>query len=209
MNEIIFQNADMLDLLWAVPIVALFYLYASYRRRRALAKFARAGMLDLLVGPPAKIGRAFRMLACCLAIAMGIIALARPAWNIKPRQLRRTGRDVVFVLDVSKSMSARDAAPSRLQRAKTAVLDCLQHLQGDRIALVAFAGAAEVRCPLTLDYAFFRMTLEDTDYLSVPQGGTRIADAIDTTLKDVLTGGKNEYRDIILITDGDAAFVTQ
>jgi len=203
MSEIVFQDPDMLDLLWALPLVAILYWYAAHRRRRALAKFARQGMLPLLVGHGSGSRRAFRMLACCVGVAMGVIALARPAWNIKPREVRRAGRDIVFVLDVSKSMSARDAVPNRLHRARTAIIDCLGELQGDRVSLVAFAGSAEVRCPLTLDYAFFRMILEDTDHMSVSSGGTRIANALEVALEDILADAKKGYSDIILITDGE------
>jgi len=202
-SDVIFHNPEMLNLLLAVPVVAILHLYALHRRRRALGKFASARMLGLLTCPRTSARITWKMAAGCLAFAMAVIALARPAWNVRPRQLRRTGRDVVFVLDVSKSMSARDAAPNRLQRARTAILDCIEQLRGDRVGLVAFAGEAAVRCPLTLDYAFFRMVLEDTDHRSVATGGTRIGDAIETTVSEVLTEGKHGFRDVVLITDGE------
>ncbi len=113
------------------------------------------------------------------------------------------GRDIVFVLDVSKSMLANDLKPNRLEHAKLAISDCLDRLEGDRVALVLFAGRAVVKCPLTLDYGFFRMILKEASVNSVGYGGTMIGDAIRTCLNEVFTTREKAYRDIILITDGE------
>ena len=93
--------------------------------------------------------------------------------------------------------------PSRLERAKLAILDAVDRLEGDRVALAVFAGATIVKCPLTLDYAFFRMALDDVSPLSVSRGGTLIGDGIRTVLRDVFDGKRSNYRDIVLITDGE------
>ena len=74
---------------------------------------------------------------------------------IVPYTRSNSGRDIVFVIDVSRSMLAPDLAPNRLERAKLWVGDLVESREGDRIGLVAFAGAAVVRCPLTLDRTFF------------------------------------------------------
>jgi len=100
-----------------------------------------------------------------LGIGLCIIALARPVREQEPTTVKREGRDVVFMLDVSRSMLAQDLAPNRLERAKLAIIDCIERLQGDRVGLVAFAGSAVVRCPLTLDYGFFKQMLEDTSLI--------------------------------------------
>ncbi len=94
---------------------------------------------------------------------------------------------MVFLLDVSRSMLAEDLAPNRLARAKIAIGDAVDVLQGDRVALVAFAGDAVIRCPLTLDYGFFRMMLDAVDTDSVPRGGTLLGDAIRFVMKHCLS----------------------
>ena len=132
-----------------------------------------------------------------------ILACTRPGWNPSPKSIQRKGRDVVFLLDVSKSMLAEDLAPNRLQRAKLAILDCIERLQGDRVAVVAFAGTAVVKCPLTLDYGYFRMMLESVTTDSVSRGGTLIGDALRKTLEDVFDDQERQFKDIILITDGE------
>jgi Ca-activated chloride channel family protein len=100
-------------------------------------------------------------------------------------------------------MLAEDLAPNRLERAKLAIEDCLERLQGDRVALVVFAGTAAVKSPLTLDYGFFRFILDDISIQSIARGGTMIGDALRKTLDEVFDDQEKEHKDIILITDGE------
>jgi Ca-activated chloride channel family protein len=137
------------------------------------------------------------------ALVLIAFSLARPAWNPKPRTVERRGRDIVFIIDVSRSMLAEDLAPNRLDRAKIAVSDLIDRLEGDRVALVAFAGTAVLKCPLTLDYGFFEMMLDDLEPSSVARGGTMIGDAIRKALDDAYDDQERKYKDIILITDGE------
>lgn len=197
------NQVEMLLLLWAVPLLAAVFLYGVYRRRQASQVFAEAGLLKYLNQSVSVARRRWKAAAVLLAMVLIILALARPAWNPKPKTVSRAGRDVVFVLDVSKSMLAEDLAPSRLERAKLAIRDCLELLEGDRVGLVAFAGTAVVKCPLTLDYNFFRMMLDDISTESIARGGTLIGDAVRRTIDDVFDDQQKEYKDIILITDGE------
>ena len=198
-----FYNLDRLLLLWAIPLLLGIYAYAAYRRRQALELFAEANLLKYINVSVSAAARRWKAGLIMAAFAFVVLGLARPAWNPKPRTLKRRGRDVVFALDVSRSMLAEDLAPNRLKRAKLAILDCIERLQGDRVGLVTFAGNAVVKCPLTLDYGFFRMTLEDISPKSVSRGGTQIGDAIRKCLTDVFDERDKEFKDIILITDGE------
>lgn len=196
-------DPKMLHLLWGVPVLTALYIYAARRRRRALLKFATTDAVALLTNVAMKKRRLLVNVLYCLAFGLIAIALARPAWNPVPRTIGREGRDIVFLLDVSKSMLAQDVDPSRLGRAKAAIADCVRSLQGDRVGLVAFAGSASIQCPLTLDYAFFLMRLDELTPDVIDQGGTRIGDAIATTVEDLLSDGKSDYQDIVLISDGE------
>jgi Ca-activated chloride channel homolog len=104
---------------------------------------------------------------------------------------------------VSRSMLAEDIRPNRLERAKIAIGDMMTRLAGDRVAILTFAGDATVRCPLTTDYAFVRMVLETIGTESTRLGGTRIGDAIRDAMRSVFDDEARDYRDIILITDGE------
>jgi Ca-activated chloride channel family protein len=158
--------------------------------------------------PPSR-GRAWvRGTLTLLGLGLIVLALARPAYDPKPRKVSRTGRDVVFVIDISRSMLAQDIRPNRLERAKLAVRDVLDVVEGDRIGVVAFAGTAAIKCPLTTDYAFARMALDDLSPDSILRGGTAIGSAIRTAT-ELLAPEKDEaadqgrHRDIFLFTDGE------
>ncbi len=205
MSDFRFVDVAMLNALWLLAALAALMLYASRRRRRDLRRFVEAGLLERL-GPSSSPDPARRVLKAALALAAAgalVVALARPAWDEQQDEVTQRGRDVVFLLDVSRSMLAEDLPPNRLQRAKLAILDAVDRLDGDRVALAVFAGSAVVKCPLTLDYGFFRMALDDVTTYSVERGGTLIGDALRTVMRDVFDGKSSNYRDIVLITDGE------
>ena len=203
MINIKLQNIHMLFLLWSIPVFVGIYIYAGQKRRQALKRFIDARLLEKIQISTSSVKRRWKAAILIMAISFIILAAARPAWNPKPETIERRGRDVIFLLDVSKSMLAEDLKPNRLERAKLAILDTIETLQGDRVALVVFAGNAVVKCPLTLDYGFFRLMLEDVTTDSISRGGTMIGDAVRTTLDEGFDDQVKEYKDIVLITDGE------
>ena len=203
MSDIHFTDIHMFLLLWLLPLLLLFFFHAAARRRKALAAFIEPALASKCGNRARPARRGSRVLLFCVALACMIIALARPAWNLRETTVARSGRDLVFMIDVSKSMLAADLMPNRLGRAKLAIRDCVEKLQGDRIALVAFAGTAAVKCPLTQDYGFFLMMLDAINTDSIGRGGTLIGDALRTTLNQVFDDQEKQFKDIILITDGE------
>jgi Ca-activated chloride channel homolog len=134
-----------------------------------------------------------------------VIALMQPQWGETEEDVPRRGRDLVVVLDASLSMLAEDAAPNRLEYAKTLVRELVERVRaegGHRLALVTFAGRAVLQSPLTLDYGLFLERLAQVDPARVQIKGTRIEDALRQTLR---VSGRLEpgYTDLLLITDGD------
>jgi Ca-activated chloride channel homolog len=203
MSGVRLNDIGMLLLFWLVPVLAGIFYYGFWKRRRALEQFVEAGLLSRISVSVSGTKRLWKAVVVLLAVVFVILGLARPAWNPKPKTVHRQGRDVVFVLDVSKSMLAEDLAPNRLDRAKLAIMDCIEKLAGDRVGLVAFAGTAAVKCPLTLDYGFFRMMLEGVSVDSIARGGTMIGDALRKTMDDVFDDQEKAFKDVILITDGE------
>ncbi len=203
MNAIRFQNLEALHWLWLLPVIAGLYQFAAARRRRALGAFIEAGLLDRIRISVSPVRRRWKAILVLLALAVIVFAMTRPGWNPETRTVERRGRDVVFLLDVSRSMLAEDLAPNRLKRAKLAIVDCVERLGGDRVGLVVFAGTSNVKCPLTLDYGFFRLMLEDVTTGSIARGGTLIGDALRNVLDTVFDDQVKEYKDVILITDGE------
>ncbi|WP_372795575.1 VWA domain-containing protein [Pontiella sp.] len=189
-----FYNPSVLFWLWLVPVVAGLFIYSSVKRRKAVEAFGAGARF---------ISRKREAAAATGATALIIIALARPAWNLEETKLQESGRDVIFLLDVSRSMLAEDMHPNRLENAKTSILDCIDDLSGDRVALVLFAGSAEIRCPLTADYDYFRMALRQASPESLAAGGTMMAHALERTMNKLVTEDKAGLTDLILITDGE------
>lgn len=194
-----FNNLEMLHLLWIVPALGAFLYLAGRHGRRALERVTRVQGLTML--DPAR--RRVRTVLYLSALILLVVALLRPGWNPKPVQVHQEGRDVIFVIDVSRSMLARDLAPNRLERAKLAILDVLPVLEGDRVGVVAFAGSATVVCPLTRDYGFFRWAVEGLSPASTPHGGTLMGDAIRKVSEDVFDPREKRYKDVLLISDGE------
>ena len=131
------------------------------------------------------------------------LALADPRYGVEVREVSKKGRDVIFILDVSKSMLAKDAVPTRLKRAKADIIDGVRDMAGHRLGLVIFAGQPKEVSPLTYDHAHFIRRLRDVDPSSVSMGGTNIGDALRMGLDAIDAGASlGHHRDIILITDG-------
>jgi Ca-activated chloride channel family protein len=197
-------NDKALWLLFVVPAVLVpVYLWCFWQKSRALKMLAGTEMLKKI---NSSVSFKRQVLKACLLVAAYIsivIALTEPKWNPQAEKIKQQGRDVCILLDTSRSMLAEDIKPSRLERSKLAIRDLLETLQGDRVGIVTFAGNSTVKCPLTQDYAFVRMVLADISTESSSRGGTLIGDAIRKATDEVFDKQSREYKDIILITDGE------
>ena len=185
----------------AIPLAwALFTLLR--RRRAALAQLVDPALLGVLA-PAWNPARAkSRLVLRILALALLVLALARPQWGFRWEEVRRQGLDLVVALDTSRSMMASDIKPTRLQQAKWGIRDLLRNLRGDRVGLVPFAGSSILQCPLTIDYAAFAMTLDDVYSGIIPKGGTAIEQALRTAVA-AFPAESAADRVILLITDGE------
>lgn len=197
-----FGAESWLDALWLLPIVAVVIGFAIHRAGVLLGRFIERDLHAKVGVSSSATRRVLKGILLLGTLAALVVALARPQWNARPREVSVLGRDVCFVIDVSRSMLAEDLAPNRLERAKLWMKDVVTILRGDRVALVAFAGTAAVKCPLTNDYAFFRQSIEELSPASVARGGTLIGDAVRVALDEVFEKDAT-YKDIILITDGE------
>ena len=198
----IWETPTLLFALWIVPCVGAMFFYAHAKRRATAARFADSGMVERLM-PSIRSGRMWvKGTIMMLAIMCLIVAAARPRFGVFFEEVSSRGVDLFVVLDVSRSMLAEDVAPNRLDRAKADIRDLLKKLEGDRVGLIAFAGAPVELVPLTTDQGFFRMVLDGVDPDSAPRGGSLIGDAIRKVMESM-----EERRDrdqvIVLITDGE------
>src|SRR6266481_4778248 len=191
--------------LWALAVLPLLVLlYARAERRSAikLREFVSPRLLPQLAGNVDRARRAIRFAFVLFALALAIIALAKPRWGYTYEDVKRRGLDLLFAVDTSRSMLSNDVSPNRLERVKLAAQDLITELQGDRAGLIAFAGRAFLQAPLTIDYDAAVESINDLDTKTIPEGGTNISEAIALATQ---TFGKSAMgnRALIIFTDGE------
>jgi Ca-activated chloride channel family protein len=203
-------------LLWTaavLPALAVLALWARRRRRVLVARLGPPGVIAGQVELPA--GRWRAVTAWILGILLVVIGAAGPHWGVGPSSAIVPGRDIVIVVDLSRSMMAQDALPSRLGKAKDALrefADAVQSRGGHRLALVGFAGRAAVVCPLTHDYDHFRAKVAALSADPPPAAvtasgpsavsGTRIGAGLQRAV-ELLDPQYRSAEEIVLVSDGD------
>jgi len=175
--------------------------YSARARRRQLARVAAPGLLERLTASHSPARRLAKEILLLLVVAGMGLALARPQWGEESVSGTLLGRDTVFVFDCSRSMLAADVSPTRMDRAKLAVLDYVQNLGRGRVGLIAFAGQAFLQCPLTYDYNAFRDALLAVDERTIPVPGTDIGRALDEAFRAMDKAAREKL--VVLITDGE------
>ncbi len=187
------------------PILLLLFggvLAYGFRQRDALlGRFAASRLLEQLT-EQASVTRTWIKAGCILLAVLAIgIALARPQLGVEWSERKARGLDIVFILDSSKSMLATDLRPTRLDRAKLAIIDLVERLEGDRIGLIAFAGQAFLQTPPTLDYSAFHESLNAIDPNIMTSGGSDLGNAINEATEAFPS--ENNVKIVVLLTDGE------
>ncbi len=202
-NEMNFIHPEMLYL---IPVAVAAVIWFSFRGGRL-----RRSRLRLLLGQAAEDPQAvllspqkrrFRHVLLALTLVSLLLAAARPYWNSEVRPTGDSGRDVLVLFDVSKSMLATDLAPSRLEHAKFLLRQLVSADPGDSFGLVAFAGTAYLSCPLTSDRVAFEEYVKELSPDVVPIGGTNLELALRKAM-DAFKAASGNNRAILLFTDGD------
>jgi Ca-activated chloride channel homolog len=199
------QFAQPLWLLAGLAACAfLFWRYRQFeiQQRKTLVRFASMRLLDKLTASVSPARRKAKQVLFVLGVFCLFVALARPQAGYEWQETHRKGLELLFAVDTSKSMLAQDVKPDRLTRAKLAVHDLVDKLDGDAVGLLAFAGNAFLQCPVTLDYDAFRESLDALDTKVIPRGGTDIAAAIREAEAVFKTRTAAE-KILVLISDGE------
>ena len=191
-----------LYLLFILPIVVLVFLINLYWKRRKQREF---GDLELVkkLSPESSIFKPVLKLVLLLLALVGIIfGLVNPKIGTKMETVKREGIDIVFAMDVSKSMLAEDVAPNRLEKSKQIVSQIINQLGSDRIGIVAYAGSAFPVLPITTDYSVAKMFLQSMNTEMVSSQGTSLDEAIK--LSSTYFDDKSKTSKLlILISDGE------
>ena len=197
-----FARLWVLLFLWLIPLATLALIVETRKKKRTLERFADPPLLVRLTGAPQKGRRFIKGLLLLISLTFLILALAGPRWGSHYQEVSQRGVDIMVLVDVSASMLVEDVKPNRLERAGREVLDFIRVIQGDRIGLVAFSGAAFVQCPLTLDYQAVELFLRELAPDLIPVPGTDLGAAIETAVSAFDEETETD-KVIVLITDGE------
>lgn len=191
-----------LYLLIVVPILAAFYFYSNYRRRKRLKEYGDMELLKQLMPEVSKYRPDVKFWLLLAAMVMVIFMLAQPQFGSKMETVKRQGIETVVALDISNSMLAQDVAPSRLEKSKKLISRLVETFNNDKVALIVFAGEAFTQLPITSDYVSAKMFLETISPSLISTQGTDIRAAINLAMKS-FTPNDGVGRAIVLITDGE------
>jgi len=188
--------------LMVVPLLGVLLLWTRARARRDLRQLFGQGLSELQLPESFWRRRAWRSTLVLLGLSSALLALSQPRWGHTWKEREVTGLEVVVALDVSRSMDAQDADPSRIERARREILDLLDALPQARVGLVVFAGGAYPRMPQTLDHKALRSILKRTDTQTIRAQGSSIASALRESL-GLMDLERNADRALVLLSDGE------
>ncbi|MDY0152590.1 MAG: VWA domain-containing protein [Candidatus Cloacimonas sp.] len=184
----------------ALPLLWLGAKRAKLQKKR-FSRYAEAHLLPHYNLQRSPFWLGFKLFLLVLAMMCIIIALVRPQWDYEMKDMQSSGMDIVFAIDVSKSMDATDMQPSRLLRAVLQIGSFLDQVKTDRIGIIAFSGIATLECPLTDDYEALKIVLNSLSSNTISQPGTDIGAALKLAGDAFSTSsGANS---LILISDGE------
>jgi Ca-activated chloride channel family protein len=195
--------ADKIYLLFliVIPLLVLFFYFASKKRKNALNTLVDNVNLFSLSEVNLNAYKV-KTILFLFGIFFIIFALARPQYGQQDYKIIKESSEIVLALDISKSMLAQDFKPNRLEKAKSIVLDIVTENPGERIGVIVFSGSAMWQCPMTYDLQALKMLLEDIEVGILPRGGTQIGEAITLACK-ALNGRVSKSKVMLLISDGE------
>lgn len=197
-----FATPEYLYLLILLPALLALYLYSNYRRNKNLRLYGDVQLLKSLMPDVSSYRPGIKFWLSLAALALIIVALARPQFGSKKETVTRQGIEVVIALDISNSMMAEDIAPNRLEKAKKIISRLIDKFENDKVGLIVFAGDAFVQLPITNDFISAKMFLETISPSLISRQGTDIGGAINLAMKS-FTPTEGVGKAIIMITDGE------
>lgn len=197
-----FASPEYFYLLLVLPVMLAIYLYSNYKRRKNLQAYGDINLLKNLMPEVSNYRPGIKFWLSLVALALIVVALARPQFGSKKETITRQGIEVVIALDISNSMMAEDIAPNRLEKAKKIISRLIDKFENDKVGLIVFAGDAFVQLPITNDFISAKMFLETISPALISRQGTDIGGAISLAMKS-FTPNEGVGKAVIVITDGE------
>ena len=196
------DESKYLYLLALLPILALLFLWVELWKRKAQKAFGDAVLVKKLSPEKSRFKPALKFGLLLFGLFMLILGLVNPKIGTKVEKVKREGIDVVFAIDISKSMLAEDIAPNRLEKSKQIVSQIINNLGSDRIGIIAYAGSAFPVLPITTDYNVAKMFLQSMNPDMISAQGSNLDEAIKLSA-DFFKGSPNTSKVMIMISDGE------
>lgn len=196
------DESKYLYLFFLLPLVVVLFLYNMYWKRKKQKEFGDMESINKLSPERSVFKPVLKMIVILLALVGLILGLVNPKIGTKMETVKREGIDIVFAMDVSKSMLAEDIAPNRLEKSKQLVSQIINQLGNDRIGIVAYAGSAFPVLPITTDYSVAKMFLQSMSPDIVSSKGTSLDEAIRLSATYFDDKSKTSKL-LILISDGE------
>ena len=197
-----FAHPDFLYLLFILPVLIAFYVYAIILKKKAIKKYGNPELLAELMPEVSPKRQHLKFWLLFGAITMVIFVIAGPQFGSKLETVKRQGVEIMVCLDVSNSMLAEDVSPNRLEKAKQMLSKLTDGFKDDKMGLIVFAGDAFTQLPITSDYISAKMFLSSINPSMVSTQGTAIGSAINLAMRS-FTPSETSDKTIILITDGE------
>ncbi|WP_405564132.1 vWA domain-containing protein [Polaribacter sp. Asnod6-C07] len=185
-----------------IPIMIVIYLLVLWWKKRTQSKFSNPELLKKIAPNSSVFKNTLKLVMLILGIAFLVISLVNPKMGSKLKTVKREGVDVVFALDVSKSMLAEDIAPNRLEKAKQIISKIIDQLGSDRVGVIIYAGNSYPLLPITTDHAAANMFLQNANPDMVSSQGTAINEALELA-KTYYNNDEQTNRFLIIISDGE------
>lgn len=185
-----------------IPVLFVLFLLVLWWKKRTQKQFADAHLIQKLSPEQSTFKSFLKIIVVCLGLAFLIIGLANPKMGTKLETVKRQGVDIVFALDVSKSMLAEDIAPSRLDKAKQIITRIIESLGSDRIGIIIYAGNSYPLLPITTDHAAAKMFLQNANPDMVSSQGTAINEAIERGIT-YFDNNEQTNRFLFIVSDGE------
>ncbi|MEZ4857462.1 MAG: VWA domain-containing protein [Flavobacteriaceae bacterium] len=189
-------------ILFAIPVLVVLFLWILVWRKQTQNKFADTNLLKKLSPNRSIFKGLLKLFILSLALTCLSFALVNPKIGTKIETVKREGVDVVFALDVSKSMVAEDIAPNRLEKSKQLITQIINSLAGDRIGIIGYAGSAFPQVPITTDFSSAKLFLSSMDTDMVSSQGTAITEAISMA-QTFYNDEDQTNRVLFIISDGE------
>lgn len=197
-----FAHITYLYLLLLIPLFTAIYVFIQYRMKKQLRKFGDPELLAHLMPDVSHVRRHVKFALMMVALALIIFVLARPQYGTRNEEVKRSGIEVMFAMDVSNSMLCKDVSPSRLDKSKMILGKLTEQFENDKVGLVAFAGSSLTLLPMTSDYVSAKMFLDQLSPATIAVQGTNLSDAINRSING-FSEKKAVGKALILITDAE------